>query len=236
MVLRPARCLGLKYPETSRASRFLCVTFIGWELATDGGFGSALYIKYSFEVCYCMRKFTIRRRFSEFLELQRELQRECQVQSGILEAGVAHKVLLGNRTARGSALAYFLNSVTNSMAERGLFSPRLMEWLGIDTIRVHAEEESCVAKLLDKPTCGPPWQIVDEAWLKLWRTFVMGGGLRIPPGKVDSSDLLQFVAGGQLKGGLRDPSVKWLRWGMPAVALDSSGKLSIKVGEVMICR
>ena len=63
------------------------------------------------------------------------------------------------------------------MAERGVFSPRLMHFLAIDVTRVHIEEELRIVKLLSDQstvTKGSPWQIVDEKWLGQWRRFVLG--------------------------------------------------------------
>lgn len=65
--LRPMMCSGSKVDSTSRASSFLGISYQGWETEGDG---VGLHTNYVFQIDYCMRISIIKRRFSQFLDLQ----------------------------------------------------------------------------------------------------------------------------------------------------------------------
>merc|ERR1719331_2547659 len=85
----------------------------------------------------------------------------------------------------------------HSLAARGVYSPRLLSFLGVDLLRIHLEEEGRVAKILDSVNLniGSVWHPVDEVWLRKWRKFVMGRGARryMPPGKITNLRLMEEV-------------------------------------------
>ena len=60
---------------------------------------------------------------------------------GVLERDILHKLHLGDKAERGRALARYVNRTHALFAERGTFSPRLLDWLGVDALKVHIEED-----------------------------------------------------------------------------------------------
>jgi hypothetical protein len=83
-----------------------------------------------------MRRFVVKKRFSDFLSLQSLLIQEMNIFPNVLQKDLLHKVFLGDISTRGVTLATFLNDVHYIFASRGLFSPRLMNFLNIDILKV----------------------------------------------------------------------------------------------------
>jgi hypothetical protein len=83
-----------------------------------------------------MRRFVVKKRFSDFLSLQSLLIQEMNIFPNVLQKDLLHKVFLGDISTRGVTLATFLNNVHYIFASRGLFSPRLMNFLNIDILKV----------------------------------------------------------------------------------------------------
>jgi hypothetical protein len=111
----------------------------------------------------------------------------------VLVGDISHRLLIGDRVERGRNLASFIMSVHQLLAERGLFSPRLLaEFLGIDSNKVHAEEEKLVASILDSTVISEvsTWAMIDESWLTRWRYFATSRGGAPPPGNISNDYLL----------------------------------------------
>jgi len=132
MLLRPAGSHNFESDSNGRASKFLIVQCLGFETCVASG----VHSQYIFQVDYCMRRSILKKRFSDFLQLQTDLQNEMHVFPRILEGDITHKFLIGNRVERGNALALFVTTVHSIFAERGLFSPRLLSFLGVDALKV----------------------------------------------------------------------------------------------------
>lgn len=187
--LRPVPS-SVDYCPTARAARMLSVTVAGYET----GFSLGLpFTNYLLQVNYCMRKWIVRRRFSEFIEFQRAVYPEINVLPNILRKDAWFKIV-GDRRERGDTICRFLEQMHENLAGRNMYSPRLMNFLEVDVLRIHLEEEGRVAKILDSTglPSGSVWHPVDECWLKRWRKFVLGRGARryMPPGKITNLRLV----------------------------------------------
>jgi hypothetical protein len=137
MTLRPIKGSNSEH-STARACKFLNAVCVGFQTFMDSGVHSV----YTFHVDYCMRKFVCSKRFSECLALQDELRLGMNVFPRNLQPALAHMVLAGNRHERGREIAIFVTTTHQIFAERGLFSPRLMEFLGIDVTKVNRHENN----------------------------------------------------------------------------------------------
>lgn len=224
-VLRPMKCIGLKFNPTSRACSFLGVSYQGWETERDG---IGLHTNYFFRVNYCLRISIIKRRFSQFLDLQTGVvsntsisisdmfiaqlspfvfvfparlsvvissafKREIPLFRVDLVGDVSHRLLIGDRNKRGKDLAQFIMNVHQQLAEEGLFSPRLLgTFLGLDSNRIHAEEERCIKGILNSPGSSEVsvWAMIDESWLTRWKYFATSRGGAPPPGRISNDALL----------------------------------------------
>ena len=194
MVLKPLRSFEMGYFQSVRACGFFTIILMGWETCYDKGLA---YTSYIFQVDYCMRRSIVRKRFSEFTAFQEQILKEIHVYPAPpVEHNVLFRFFLGDKFARGSAMANFMYLTHQVLKERGLYSPRLMKFLNINVINVHIEEEARIAQLLDSSSLPPgcQWEIVDEVWLSRWRKFVMSRGARRyqAPGKITNIRLLQF--------------------------------------------
>jgi len=154
-----------------------------------------LFPDYSFElsIMYCMRAHTIHKTYDEFVELHDLLAVEVLLVPGFPAISVPGRML--DPKGLGDALAGYLTRFHHSLAERGVFSPRLMDFCMVDVHRVHIEEEMRVTKLLgDNLLKGSYWQVVDEQWLVRWRRFVSGRGARryLPPCQITNDSLLHW--------------------------------------------
>ena len=88
-----------------------------------------------------------------------------------------------------------------TLANQGLFSPRLLRFLGVNFEQIQTEEEGCIISLLDTQLKiqDTAWHMVDEEWLLKWRKFVRGRGARryLPPGKITNQRLVDLLAEGE---------------------------------------
>mmetsp|Transcript_34227 Transcript_34227/g.79068 ORF Transcript_34227/g.79068 Transcript_34227/m.79068 type:complete len:903 (-) Transcript_34227:177-2885(-) len=195
MKLRPIPTFEMDYCEEARACRMLSVAPLGWETGVD--LIGTPFQSYRIQVCYCMRKWTITKRFSDFIQLQKEMYAEVDLLPNILRKDMMFKFQIGDKVARAKGLVLFVEKMHHSLAARGMYSPRLMAFLGVDVLRIHLEEEGRVAKILDSVNLniGSVWHPVDEVWLRKWRKFVMGRGARryMPPGKITNLRLMEEV-------------------------------------------
>lgn len=200
MALRPLPTIDLDYLSTSRACRMLHVVHVGHGVGVPlpGSKVELLpFMQYTFQVYYCTRKWKITKRFSEFMQLQEQLTLEFTTSlPETLKKNILFKFGLGLKNPRAKGLATFVNEMHTLMAQRGVFSPRLTQFLEIDIVRIHFEEEGRISKVIDSPRqlpLGSVWHPVDEIWLTRWRRFVLGRGARcyFPPGKITNLRLLQ---------------------------------------------
>lgn len=84
-----------------------------------------------------MRRFVVKKRFSDFLALQSLLVKEINIFPNLLVKDVLHKLFLGDINHRGQSLATYLNDIHNIFANHGCYSPRLMHFLNIDVLKVN---------------------------------------------------------------------------------------------------
>lgn len=191
--LRPIKTTTIPYCPESRACRMLNVSPAGYET----GFDIMPYTIYVLQVNYCMRKTFVRKRFKDFIIFQKQIYDEIQMLPCVLRKDPMYKINLGSRRDRADTLCNFLERLHGILGDKNCFSPRLMQFLEIDVVRVHLEEEGRIAKYLDTTNliAGSVWHIVDEVWLIRWRKFVMGRGARryMPPGKITNFRLLDEV-------------------------------------------
>jgi hypothetical protein len=192
--LRPFRSKGIDCHPYYRGCAMFAIEYEDYETSFDDENSTMPHTSYIFTVFYCMRKYQVRKRYSDFVALHREFQKELLLLPSFPEAEIAHKMLMGSRLERGTQLAHYVQRIHDSLASRALFSPRLMDFLNIDFRRVHSEEEGQLLLLLDSTQLPPKsvWHIVDENWLRKWRLFMMGRGPRryFPPGRVTNESLL----------------------------------------------
>jgi hypothetical protein len=173
-----------------RASKMLAVRCAG----TETGLGKIIY---EIEVSYCMRISRVKRTQDQFEALYKCLARELVLLPVLPEGSIVFGSLMGSGAqARGAALCRFLQQVHNLLGQRGVFSPRLMAFLGVDYARVHIEEEGRLVKEhLDSTNTLPNtcWQVVEETWMVRWRKFIQGHGARryLPPPPISNHALLR---------------------------------------------
>jgi len=104
------------------------------------------------------------------------------------------------------------------LGARGVFSPRIMEFLEIDYARVQYEEEGrMVINVLDTQglMTGSQWQIISADWLNVWRKFIQSRGARRykPPKPIDNKALLEKMeAGKKLEPGKHYRAVNFNVW------------------------
>ncbi|CAM9595224.1 unnamed protein product, partial [Discosporangium mesarthrocarpum] len=197
--LRPLTPKGIKVSPFTRASRMLAVRLIQAETNFEGSrIGSIPRVSYTIEVSYCMRIHRVQRSYGQFLNLHRQLEQEIIVLPGF-PAGGGMSTLIGGREEEGLALCQYAQRTHNLLGRRGIFSPRVMEFLEVDFSRVHIEEEGrVISQHLDSRNLLPNtcWQAVEESWLVKWRKFVLSQGARryLPPGRINNLTLLETAS------------------------------------------
>eukprot|EP00635_Sarcinochrysidales_sp_CCMP3193_P000343 CAMPEP_0118917576 /NCGR_PEP_ID=MMETSP1166-20130328/17404_1 /TAXON_ID=1104430 /ORGANISM="Chrysoreinhardia sp, Strain CCMP3193" /LENGTH=968 /DNA_ID=CAMNT_0006857767 /DNA_START=53 /DNA_END=2959 /DNA_ORIENTATION=+ len=194
-ILRPVSQGGDTNPAT-RACGWLTCIFV--EARLSGADGEKDYVaphqNYVIRVVYCGRQHVITKRYSDFQDLNRQLTLEVLMVPGFPEKSFWFKVGFGDWRGRGEALCAYANRVHASLAARGVYSPRLLKFLGVDVSRVHIEEDGRISRILDSTGAqqGSVWHVVEEGWLKRWRKFVLGRAARRyePPGPITNELLL----------------------------------------------
>ena len=158
----------------------LVVSFVDYR--TTVSFGIIPKVIYSFDVHYVMRRHKIERDYESFQKLNNELNKELLALPLLPESN-------------GAKLAEYIMRIHNMLAHRGVFSPRLMNFLDIDYQKVQTEEEGAIIQILDIPIRAPNtvWYMIDESWLVKWRKFVIGRGPRryLPPGPITNGILVE---------------------------------------------
>lgn len=93
---------------------------------------------------YCMRQHTIHKTYREFQDLNDALAVEILLLPGFPQFSLPSRVM--DPKALGTALAEYTTRFHHSLAARGVFSPRLMDFCLVDVHRVRAwrrkEQES----------------------------------------------------------------------------------------------
>jgi hypothetical protein len=181
-ILRPVKTLNFTYNKSFRGFQMLAVifetsvleykTFLLWEA------------KFTFTVEYVLRRHKVSKTYYQFVEFHNELSKELLV-IPVLPASTL------NTTQLGLDLQEYILKIHHSLADRGLFSPRLMKFLEIDHEQVQTEEEGAFVLALDSFITIPAntcWHIIDEKWLQNWRTYIRGRPPRryFPPGPINN--------------------------------------------------
>lgn len=202
-VLRPIKSKHLDGPTEYRGFRgfrqlaIVCVESI---LSVTAG------VIFKFDVHYCMRRYLVEYEYEKFLALHNELSEELLVVPALPVRDALYRVGITDRNEIGSELAKYMMRIHRTLANKGLFSPRLLQFLKIPYQQVQSEEEGHIVQILDTPNLSATsvWHIVDEAWLSKWRTFVLGRDARryTPPGKISNDSLVQVVDDGNGKNRL----------------------------------
>ncbi|KAF1322526.1 hypothetical protein FI667_g11166, partial [Globisporangium splendens] len=137
------------------------------------------YTNYVIGVHYWLRKHVVRRRYSEFTALHAVLQTKLPVLPTLPPRAWAYKMRMPNDGgARAQALTQYLMRVVTMLANRGLFSLDVMDFLEIDYRRVRAEEEALAVEYLAHAagtTSSSVYYIVCCGWLDAWKKFICNG-------------------------------------------------------------
>jgi hypothetical protein len=181
-ILRPVKT-NMDYSKKFRGFRMLAVVY-----APEEGFNiNKIFdwsLSFSFHVEYVLRRHKITKSYEDFMKLNRELEQELLTLPAFPDAQNMDK------TALGLELQYYIYRLHHALAERGVFSPRLLTFLQIDYERVQSEEEGAFVLALDTPTLIPNtvWHFIDEKWLENWRIYVRGRPPRryYPPGPINN--------------------------------------------------
>lgn len=190
-LLRPMRSTFV-CPKEYRGFRMLGVTLLSTRI--EYGYVKMPKIVFTFDVHYCMRKSSIDKVYRDFEELHEQFSGELLMLPVLPTPSYWQLMGLESVEVIGKQLATYVMRVHTTLANKKLFSPRLLRFLGIDFERVQSEEEGALMAMLDTPN-NPPnthYHIISEEWLAKWRRFVMGRGARryVPPGKITNQHLL----------------------------------------------
>jgi hypothetical protein len=184
--LPQVRWLEQHNPNLSQINRKLQPTPTGSMAGTMGVLNSFVQTSFTFDVHYCLRRHTILRTYEDCYKLYGEFEKEFLVMPEFPELTLlaAFDPSLGKFLGEG--LAAFLNRIHRMVSNKGMFSPTLMFFLDIPFEKVQTEEEGRIVQILDTPLkpARTVAHIINETWLKNWRSFVMGRGARRykPPG------------------------------------------------------
>jgi len=88
----------------------------------------------SAQIMYCMRQHTIHKTYQEFQDLNDALAVEILLLPGFPQFSLPSRVM--DPKALGMALAEYTTRFHHSLAARGVFSPRLMDFCLVDVHRV----------------------------------------------------------------------------------------------------
>jgi len=121
------------------------------------------------------------------------LQKEIPHFKTVLVGDISHRLLIGDRNKRGHDLALFIMDVHQQLAERGLFSPRLLKkFLRLELDKIHAEEDKFIKGILNSQDNSEAsnWAMIDESWFTRWHYFATSRGGAPPPGLISNGTLL----------------------------------------------
>jgi|UniRef100_K3X0D7 hypothetical protein len=192
-----------------RASAMLDVAITSMEQAQRAW--GLPYTNYVISVHYWLRKHVVRRRYSEFATLHAVLQTKLPVLPMLPPRAWAYKMRMPNDDgARAQALTQYLMRVVTMLANRGLFSLDVMDFLEIDYRRVRAEEEALAVEYLARSASSNVYYIVCCGWLDAWKKFLYTGDGEDadkdaecaatahhgpPPGKISNGHLVDISTG-----------------------------------------
>jgi hypothetical protein len=192
-LLRPMRS-SFPCAKEYRACRMLTVEYISssFKFGKDSSYVSLPSRSFLFEVHYCMRKQSIELTYQDILNQHEILSNEL-VAIPVFPALSYYEYLLDNDVI-GPKLAEYLTRIHHMLAGKGMFSARLLRFIGLDFERVQSEEEGIIMSVLDSAgkSRSSAYHLIDEGWLVKWRKFVMGRGARryFPPGRITNQVLL----------------------------------------------
>lgn len=132
------------------------------------------YTNYVITVHYWLRTHVVRRRYSEFLALHKVLQAKLPVVPAIPERKWGYKLRMPSDDARAQELTAYLMRAIAMLANRGLFSLDIMDFLEVDYRSVRAQEEALAVDLLTHAGSSNVYYIVSSGWLDTWKNFVQG--------------------------------------------------------------
>ncbi|GAB9471564.1 hypothetical protein Gpo141_00008770 [Globisporangium polare] len=132
------------------------------------------YTNYVITVHYWLRTHVVRRRYSEFLALHKVLLAKLPVVPTIPERKWGYKMRMPSGGERAQELTAYLMRVIAMLANRGLFSLDIMDFLEVDYRSVRSQEEALAVDLLTHAGSPNIYYIVSSGWLDAWKNFVQG--------------------------------------------------------------
>lgn len=123
-----------------------------------------VWIVYIITVIYNMRRHVVRKRYREFLDLKENVEALIDVPTRFPPKKWS-KNSTGVLSERAAALSLYIQELSAALANAGMFSQELHEFLHIDTLRIRREEELALVSILDNTTNTnqrKQWFIVDE--------------------------------------------------------------------------
>lgn len=184
-VLRPLKS-NMKYNREFRGFRLLAIIYKSYVLERE--YLLIWKARFTFTIEYVLRRHKITKTYEDFIEFHKALESEMLVIPTFPSPSLSAEVL-------GQQLQEYLLRIHNSLADRGVFSPRLMAFLEVDYEQVQTEEEGAFVMALDSRFLprNTVWYCIDEKWLDNWRTYVRGRPPRryFPPGSIDNRRILQ---------------------------------------------
>lgn len=169
------------------------------------------YTNYVITVHYWLRKHVVRRRYSEFRALHDVLQKKLPVIPTLPERKWTYKMRMPNDGGeRAQSLTQYLMRVIAMLANRGLFSMDIMDFLEIEYRSVRAEEEAIAVDYLAHAGSNHVYYIVCSGWLDAWKKFIESDETAAaqkstatnhtlpashPPGKISNDHLIDSYTG-----------------------------------------
>ena len=119
-------------------------------------------------VNYCLRVHVVRRRYGDFARLNAFVSRNLTMVPAFPAASVLYTLGLADVEDRAALLCKWLERLLLSLAERGMYSEAVMNFLGVDTRRVRCEEEARIVRVLDDE--GSKAEDRASRWYVVWWT------------------------------------------------------------------
>lgn len=117
--------------RAARMMNVMCVDF-----RTTLSYSRLPVTTFTFDIHYCMRRHTIEHTYEDVLLLHESLKEEMLALPVFPMATFLQTVGLASRDYMGQQLSEYMQRVHDMLATRGLFSPRLFKFLGIDYEKV----------------------------------------------------------------------------------------------------
>lgn len=116
--------------------------------STFGVYGSVMKILFTFDIHYCMRRHQIEREYEDMKNLYYEFKKDQIVIPPFPENNLASLLDLDHGSSTGEQCAEFFNRMFTILANKGIFSPRLLTFLEIPFEQIQTEEEGRIVQLL----------------------------------------------------------------------------------------